>query len=58
VERLSSEIAAARLVDDGPNVLQQKAKITASGLFLNWFKSPSITPVIAQHLVMEKSTYC
>lgn len=39
---LATAVAAARLEEHGPNLLQTKAKTTPLGLFLNQFKSPII----------------
>jgi Mg2+-importing ATPase len=51
VDGLSSEMANARLVDYGSNVLQGKVKVTGLGLFLNQFKSPIVLILISATLI-------
>jgi Mg2+-importing ATPase len=51
LDGLSSEMAGARLVDHGPNVLHGKAKVTPLGLFLNQFKSPIVFILIFATIV-------
>jgi len=48
---LDSAVAAARLEQHGPNLLQTKAKTTPLGLFLNQFKSPIILILLFATLV-------